>query len=403
MVTEEKTFTPTRLILGDPPHRFHANFYRGKPVKPFGILLILMICLSACAPLPPPAPTPTLTLTRPPDSATATATSMLTPDPAVTASPVPSDPPHLEPFGTIVMEESDIRFDVEGDGRNVDSIAFWESQEPDGSLMFVTSKGNEFIEVYQHPFRSQLRTIPCGDESNGVWVDQERDVLYITRRDSNYVCAYDLPALSENGLLSFSTAAAGGDSEPNLTMLNLPDGRSRIYVSYDDIVFYHDAETGEALGEFEPSEGLETMYGDDYYQVLYIPDEGDRSGVYQYDSDGNPAGPAFGDRSIFDSDAEGISVYRCLSPTGDDTGEGLIVVADQREQSTDFEVFHRSTKGHLGTINIPGVNNTDGIAITQQASPEYPLGLLAVIDDDTSTVGVGWDTIFEKTGLSCGS
>lgn len=364
------------------------------------VLLVTMFCLFACAPVPPASPVPTSTVARSPAPATSTATSALTP--SATVSPVPSDPIHLEPFGTIMLDESEIQFDVDGDGRNVDSIAFWEASAPAESLMFVTSKGNEFIEVYQYPFQSQLREISCGDESNGVWVDQHRDVLYITQRDSNNVCAYDLPSLDENSTLSFRTAATGGDSEPNLAMLNLPDGQSRIYVSYDDMVYYHNAETGEPVGQFEPSEGLETMYGDDYYQVLYIPDEGNRSGVYQYDPDGNLAGSAFGDRSIFDSDAEGISVYRCLSATDEDTGEGLIVVADQRGRSTDFEVFHRRTKQHLGTINIPGVNNTDGIAITQQGSPEYPLGLLAVIDDDTSTVGVGWESILPKTGLSCG-
>jgi hypothetical protein len=66
-------------------------------------------------------------------------------------------------------------------------------------------------------------------------------------------------------------------------------------------------------------------------------------------------------------------------------------------------VFNRKTKAHLGKINISGVDQTDGLAITQQSSPAYPLGLLAVIDDDTSTVGVGWDTILARTGLSCGS
>ena len=367
-------------------------------MKSSGIFLIMLLFISACATAPPAPSTPTLTATMRPDLSTSTATATLAP----TASPEPTDPVHLEPFGTVLLDGSDIEFDLDGDGRNVDSIAFWEAPEPSDSLMFVTSKGNEFIEVYQHPFQSQLRTISCGDESNGVWVDQERDVLYITERYTSNVCAYDLPSLEQNSSLSFTTAATGGDSEPNLAMLNLPDDQRRIYVSYDDIVFYHDAETGDPLGEFEPSEGLETMYGDDYYQVLYIPDEGDRSGVYQYDPDGNPAGPAFGDRSIFDSDAEGISVYKCFATEGEDSGEGLIIVADQRSRSTDFEVFHRRTKAHLGTINIPGVNNTDGISITQQVSSEYPLGLLAVIDDDTSTVGVGWDTILQKTGLSCG-
>jgi 3-phytase len=310
---------------------------------------------------------------------------------------------HLEPFGTISIEPSEIEFDAKGDGSNVDSISFWEAPDPAGSLMFVTSKGNPSIEVYQYPFHTQLKTIECGGASNGVWVDQERDLLYITERDSSNVCAFNVPGLEANVSLRFTTLATGDDSEPNLTMLHLPDGQSRIYVSYDDEVFFHNAETGEALGSFTPSEGLETMYGDDYYQVIYIPDEGDRSGVYAYDQDGNPAGSSFGDRSIFESDAEGIWVYKCRTNGGSDNGEGLIVVADQKDDLTDFEVFDRKTKAHLGTINISGVSNTDGIAITQQASPAYPLGLLAVIDDDTSTVGVGWDTILAKTDLSCGN
>jgi hypothetical protein len=303
----------------------------------------------------------------------------------------------------VSIDAADIAFDVNGDGRNVDSIAFWEAEGPEQSLMFVSSKGNSSIEVYQYPFQTQLQTLSCGGETNGVWVDQERDVLYVTKRDSSEVCAFDLPDLDDNPSLRFTTAATGGDSEPNLTLLTLPNGQKRIYVSYDDRVYYHDAETAQALGQFTPSEGLETMYGDDYYQVIYIPDEGGRSGVYLYAADGNPAGPAFGDRSIFDSDTEGIWVYKCLSGGGSDTGEGLIVVADQKDEITDFEVFNRRTKEHLGKININGVNNTDGIAITQQSSPDYPLGVLAVIDDDTSTVGVGWDVIFAGTGLSCGS
>jgi hypothetical protein len=285
----------------------------------------------------------------------------------------------------------------------VDSIAFWEAPDPAGSMMFVTSKGNPSIEVYQYPFDTQLRTIACGGASNGVWVDQERDILYITERNSSAVCAYDLPDLEANSSLSFTTAATGGDSEPNLAMLHLPDGQSRIYVSYGGEVYFHSTETGAALGTFKPSEGLETMYGDDYYQLIYIPDENGRSGVYIYDQDGNPAGQKFGDRYIFESDAEGIWVYKCLSAANSDTGEGLIVVADQKDDLTDFEVFDRSTKTHLGKINISGVSNTDGIGITQQPSPAYPLGLLAVIDDDSSTVGVGWDTLLAKTGLSCGN
>jgi 3-phytase len=157
------------------------------------------------------------------------------------------------------------------------------------------------------------------------------------------------------------------------------------------------------LGQFTPSEEVEAMYGDDYYQVIYIPDERRPTGIYSYDADGNAAGSVFGLPPVFEKDAEGISVYKCLSTGGDDNGEGLIVVSDQHGDMTEFEVFNRKTKAHLGMIHISGVNMTDGIAITQQAFPDYPLGLLAVLDDDTSTVGVGWDTILERTGLSCDS
>ena len=237
---------------------------------------------------------------------------------------------------------------------------------------------------------------------NGVWVDQENDILYITERDSSNVCAYDLPALDNNDALSFKTAATSNQSEPNLTILHLQNGQSRIYVSYDKTVYYHDAGTGDSLGQFTPSEEVEAMYGDDYYQVIYIPDERRPSGIYSYDADGNPAASLFGIPPIFQKDAEGISVYKCLSTSADDNREALIDVSEQQGDLTEFEVFNRKTKDHLGTINISDVNLTDGIAITQQASPDYPLGLLAVLDDDTSVVGIGWNTILESTGLSCG-
>jgi hypothetical protein len=319
------------------------------------------------------------------------------------ASPEASGKVSFQPFGTVTIAASDIEFDVSGDGSNVDSIAFWEASDPAQTLMFVTSKDNSSMEVYQYPFENQRTTISCGDASNGVWVDQENDILYITERDSSNVCAYDLPSLADNPSLSFTTAATSNKSEPNLTMLNLGTGQSRIYVSYDKTVYYHDAGTGNSLGQFTPSEEVEAMYGDDYYQVIYIPDERRPTGIYSYDADGDPAGPLFGFPPIFERDAEGISVYKCLSAGADDTGEGLIVVSDQQGDLTEFEVFNRKTKAHLGIISISGVNLTDGIAITQQSSPDYPLGLLAVLDDDTSVVGVGWDTILERAGLSCDS
>jgi hypothetical protein len=363
------------------------------------ILLLAVILVSSCAAPPTAVPDPAPTAALPGPANSPKPTAMLTP----ALSGIPAGTIHLAPFGRINIDTTDMEFNDNGSGSNVDSIAFWDAPDPGNSLMIVTSKGNESTEVYQYPFTSELTTISCGKESNGVWVDQDRDILYITERNGSNVCAFDLPSLEKNDALSFTTAAKGNNSEPNLAMLVLPNGQRRIYVSYDDKVFIHDAETGKSLGEFQPSEGLETMYGDDDYQVLYIPDESGRSGVYLYDPGGNPAGANFGDRSIFDSDEEGIILYKCSSSALADNGEGLIIVSDQKEDLTDFEIFNRKTKAYLGTLNISGVNNTDGIASTQQSSPDYPLGLFTAIDDDTSAVGVGWHTIFEKAGLSCGS
>jgi hypothetical protein len=52
------------------------------------------------------------------------------------------------------------------------------------------------------------------------------------------------------------------------------------------------------------------------------------------------------------------------------------------------------------------VSNTDGIASTQQSSPQYPDGIFAAIEDDSSVAGAGWDKVLdaisEQTGTTVG-
>jgi myo-inositol-hexaphosphate 3-phosphohydrolase len=294
----------------------------------------------------------------------------------------------------------DPEFNLEGSGSNVDSIAFWEAPDPADSLMFVTVKGAPLVQVWAYPFNeSDVRpdlTHDCIDEgSNGVVVDQESDTLYIAVRDSANLCVFSLPDLDLIGLFQSESAYSG---EPNLGLLKMESGLLRLYVSDDFVVYIHDASSGEQIDHFEPLLELETLVGDDYNQVLYIPDENERNGVYTYSPDGKPLGRPFG-ADVFEDDAEGIIIYRCR-PDEDD-GRGFIVVADQRDPLTDFEFFDRNSKAYLGQIHLTGVNNTDGVASTQQSSPRFPSGLLAVIDDDSTTSGVGWDQILAATGLAC--
>jgi 3-phytase len=317
------------------------------------------------------------------------------------------------PFGVVMLSPA---FDVNGAGSNIDSIAFWEGPGPD-LRMYVTSKGPPLVEVWLYPYTSNEQTPlthpSFGDQSsvqvNGVVVDQATDLLYVAVSDpTSTVSVFSLPNLTFQ--FEFIHGAEDLQNEPNVALLNLTAGGKRVYVSADSITYVHDATTGAAIRSFAPVAGLETMWGDDHYQTLYIPDEKGGTGVYAFDPDGTPvpgppvgggSGNPFGGGGTFESDAEGIALYNCLTATGDDMGAGWIVVADQKATATDFEFFDRRSWAHLGTVQLTEVNNTDGIASTQMATPAYPQGILAAIDDDTSTVGIGWHTIMNATGLSC--
>ena len=161
----------------------------------------------------------------------------------------------------------------------------------------------------------------------------------------------------------------------------------------------HNEETGEFINTFTPEKGLETMAADNFYQRIYIPDENNRTGVYVYNPDGSKytdnGSNNFGS-DVFDADAEGIIVYTCPLNNPVDNGEGFIVVSDQRQDKSDFEFFDRVTWKHLGTLNITGVSNTDGIASYPYPLPDYPLGVFAAQNNDATVVLVGWDKIFDE-------
>ena len=297
-------------------------------------------------------------------------------------------------------------FEVNGHGRNIDSIAFWEAPGPDNTLMFVTAKRNSLVEVWKYPFANNQQAVLRhntfhNSPVNGVVVDQETDLLYLSIGEpSSTISVFRLPEL--RFVVNFNKKGVELKSEPNLTLLDQGNGRKKIYVSADDIVYIHDGITGNYLGMFAPVKGLETMAADNFYQLLYIPDENDRTGVYVYGPDGSPFKKngvfRFGEEDTFDKDGEGIIVYT-HTKQGKDTGEGLIIVADQRRPQTDFEVFDRKSWLRLGGFRIKGVSNTDGIASTQRALPDYPLGVFAAVNDDTSVVCVGWDSILRAMGI----
>jgi len=298
-------------------------------------------------------------------------------------------------------------FEIDGEGHNIDSIAFWSAPKASRSMMFVTAKGNSLVEVWRYPFQGHglpsLRHRTFGESPvNGVLVDQDANLLYVSiGSPASTVSVFSLPHLTF--LRHFSKQNADFRGEPNLALLKLQGGETRLYVSADDRVFIHDAQNGDFLGQFGPQRGLETMVADDVHQVLYIPDENGRTGIYAYNPDGSHyvrnGRNHFGEARIFQNDAEGILIFACRDKNDKDVGAGLIVVSDQRSSLTDFEFFDRQTWRHLGTLRLEGISNTDGIASLQQALPDYPDGILAVIDNDSLTAIIGWDKILSATNL----
>jgi hypothetical protein len=53
------------------------------------------------------------------------------------------------PFGEVSVDPD---FEVNGKGKNIDSIAFWESSFPSETIMFVTAKQNSLVEIWKFPF-----------------------------------------------------------------------------------------------------------------------------------------------------------------------------------------------------------------------------------------------------------
>lgn len=307
------------------------------------------------------------------------------------------------PVGAFGAVQVDPAFSLDGRGKNIDTIAFWTGAKPGDTRMFVTAKDNALLEVWHYPFQGHEMaplTHPTFRRSpvNGVVADQEANLLYVAvGAPSSTVSVFTLPDLKF--VQNFNKPGVDLEDEPNLALLTLPDGGKRLYVSSSNRVYIHDAAGGALLGEFAPAAGLETMFADNFYQVLYIPDENERSGVYAYDPAGKPflrnGSNRFGE-GVFDSDAEGVWVYACRDSAGNDSGAGIIVVADQVKPTTEFECFDRRSWAHLGTVRMSGVGNTDGICSLQYPLPDYPLGLFVAIHDDTAVAGVGWEELLKR-------
>ena len=88
-----------------------------------------------------------------------------------------------------------------GAGDNVDTIGVWETERPEDSLIFVSAKENQTVEVWKFPFKNNeqkpMKRTEWKDGSvNGIWIDQEKDLLYVTvGKEPSSAFVYSLPKL----------------------------------------------------------------------------------------------------------------------------------------------------------------------------------------------------------------
>ena len=308
----------------------------------------------------------------------------------------------FEHFGEVYVRED---FNLDGPGSNIDSLAFWETPNHSDFTMFVSSKKGKLVEVWTFPFKNTVAdSFTISHRVNGVDVDQDMDKLFIS--GGKLVSRYSLPGLDLEATFGKGRVSSG---ETNIDILDLPDGNKRIYVTDDSpAVSIFDPNSAVFLGQWNMAPyaagQIEEVLADSFYQIVYVPKErsgGGRSnaGVYAFGPNGNPFlrnGTNRFAAESYEEDAEGLALYTCPSDGSGDNGEGFIISTDQDNPLSGFLFFERKSWKYLGTLRIAGVNNTDGIASTQKALPNYPQGIFAAVDDDTSAVGISWDKIFEE-------
>ncbi|MGD9211826.1 MAG: hypothetical protein PVI90_13670 [Desulfobacteraceae bacterium] len=291
---------------------------------------------------------------------------------------------------------------LEGAGSNVDSPAFWIGENLSESLLLVTAKGNNMVEIWRYPFNQELDPLTFDSEVNGIAVDQANDLLYLTTTDDHKIHVYKLPDCTH-----VDTFGGGiiGEGENNLALFQRKDGSTLIYVTDDHTISFFD-EDFALQGQFSPDvSSMETLVIDEFHEIVYVPEEWGQvgnEGIFAFLPDGTPYSQdgtnRFG-KGHFQGDEEGITIYRILDTSGNDTGNGYIIVADQQRSTTEFEFFDRKSWGHVGILTIDSVNNTDGIASTQITFSEYSAGIFAAVDDDTNTIVVGWKDILDAMNL----
>ncbi|MBD5779305.1 phytase [Pelagicoccus sp. NFK12] len=321
----------------------------------------------------------------------------------------------------VVVKE--VFFTTDQSRENIDSPAVWHAA--DGrNLLFATSKAGHSVNVFDAENGAMVQRLGgLGSElgqfsrPNGVWVVD--DYMLVVERDNRRVQVVYLPTMV--GIATFGEEQLG--KPYGLYVQPLGGGEYAVYVAdnYEtadeeipaDRDLNHrinrylletagstaDAEWETAFGATSGDGRLyvvESVFGDPVHNRLLVAEEleDDSKGrqVKVYDLDGQFTGKTFG-KGIFKNQVEGIALYEVSAKAG------YWIVTDQGKIENWFHVFDRESLEYRGSFSGERTLNTDGIWLSQKATPRYPHGLFYACDNDRAISAFDLGEVLKRLGL----
>jgi len=292
----------------------------------------------------------------------------------------------------------------------LDSPAVWIAPDPSQSLLLVTDKTRDWIEIHDPVRNVYLGRLGGSGSAPGKLarpnsvavayavptVGGPLDVMFVVERDNHRVSAFHLPY--GNFLGSFGSADL---NQPMGIAVHWEGAQLQLWITDigphpQSVVVFNIVQTPTGVGGVKqraipmPSSAiLESIEIDALYRRVLICDE-QANDVMIYSLEGQLLG-RFG-KGHFTSDTEGLRIFDA------GYGNGYVIVTDQMASPVEWEVFDRRDYRFL--LNFAGVTNTtDGIALIQAPLPNFPLGALWASHSDRAVQAYDWRDIAAATGL----
>ncbi len=297
----------------------------------------------------------------------------------------------------------------------LDTPAVWVAPNPYRSLLLVTDKTQDYIEIHDPVENVYLgRLGGPGSEPgklarpNSVAVAYgvptsagPLDVLFVVERDNHRVTMFYLPYGLYLGQLGSSDLA-----EPMGIALYWDGPQLQVWITDigrrpQRVVVYDVVQAPGGLGgtwqrniAMPAGAVLESIVVDPFAKRALVCDEGSAADVMVFDLQGNLL-QRFG-AGRFTDDPEGLAIFDLGN------GTGYVIITDQQSMPMEFEVFDRQDFHWITNFSGP-TTGTDGVALLQQPLPNFPHGSFYAVHSDDRVHAYDWAAIAAATGLCVGS